>query len=121
MAGKFKYLKKVITTITKAPRKGQKYTRYYYRKGGKVRTAVMPPPSKTHAFTKKFLSGEKLFKNAPVRPEKIPADRAWNSFARQMWKDAGGRFGPNSPGPPPAMMSTAARKLYAAYKRLGGK
>ena len=31
MAGKFKYLKKAITTITKGPRKGGKYTRYHYK------------------------------------------------------------------------------------------
>jgi len=33
MAGKFKYLKKAITTITKGPRKGGKYTRYHYKGG----------------------------------------------------------------------------------------
>ena len=35
MAGKFKYLKKMIVTITKGPRKGQKELRYFY-KGDKI-------------------------------------------------------------------------------------
>ena len=35
MPGKFKYLKKMIVTITKGPRKGQKELRYFY-KGDKI-------------------------------------------------------------------------------------
>jgi hypothetical protein len=31
MAGKFKYLKKLIVTISKGPRKGQKELRYFYK------------------------------------------------------------------------------------------
>ena len=35
MAGKFKYIKKAIVTITKGPRKGKKELRYFY-KGDKI-------------------------------------------------------------------------------------
>ena len=31
MAGKFKYIKKAIITISKGPRKGQKELRYFYK------------------------------------------------------------------------------------------
>jgi hypothetical protein len=34
MAGQFKYIKKVNTTITRGPRKGGTYTRYFYGPGG---------------------------------------------------------------------------------------
>ena len=39
MAGKFKYIKKAIITITKGPRKGQKELRYFY-KGDKIPKSV---------------------------------------------------------------------------------
>ena len=42
--GKFKYLKKAITTITKGSRKGGKYTRYTY-KGGAAAAKTAPRAS----------------------------------------------------------------------------
>jgi len=34
MAGQFKYTRKAVTTITRGPRKGGTYTRYFYGPGG---------------------------------------------------------------------------------------
>ena len=36
MAGKFKYIKKMIVTITRGPRKGQKELRYFYKGGSRT-------------------------------------------------------------------------------------
>ena len=54
MAGKFKYSKKVKTTISKGPRKGQSYVRYYYPGGLKKGTIAANVLKRRTAHVKKL-------------------------------------------------------------------
>ena len=57
MAGKFKYLKKAITTITKGPRKGGKYTRYHYKAGAGPGKRALFKKEQIASFRAKWQAG----------------------------------------------------------------
>ena len=54
MAGKFKYSKKVKTTISKGPRKGQSYVRYFYPGGLKKGSIAAGVLARRTAVVKKL-------------------------------------------------------------------
>jgi hypothetical protein len=80
MAGKFKYIKKAIVTITKGPRKGQKELRYYY-KGDKY----IPKFGTTQKAAKERAARKAAAKTKPLTSEaKLAAqEKTRRGFVKQ--------------------------------------
>ena len=120
MAGKFKYIKKMIVTISKGPRKGQKELRYFY-KGDKV------PGGAGKVIGR---AGSKFVGPIPqkmLKAERTHADVLYNRFARQAWKESKGKFHGKASilgiftklGTKPQPYSPKLKRMFAEFMNYG--